>query len=394
MITVFLKSMFGQLKGELSVDPTKKIKDYADEINQKFDNSNGFKVLFGGNVLNQEDTFEKLGIQNEMTLMILPSRAPPVATTNNTASATRTNNTAGATATNNTAGATTAPMQQASTTAQMQQASSLLTSLFTRVFPVQNSTGGAANNNSNSFHFTQYTLPTTPAQTGTSNMWLTPQHQTDSTSPYHLYNIEQIHAAFMMILPIFISDANLTQQVIANPNNSLTLLNNEEDRNKIREALNGADVVVDSLKRGLPINLSMRTLPLNTPTASATTMSEGATATAITVEPTSQETTNVLPANDNTTALFQTMFNALLNSGATTNLNTFDDGEIDEEDEEQEEENPTSTSESNQELSEEDRNNINVIMDFTGCTMEQATQAYMACHRNVRLASERILLRY
>lgn len=353
---IYIKRATNDEKQEFEVELDKNISEYKDKICEIFDASS-IKIIHRGKILEQDKNFESQGIKNEDTLVIVPTKKHiPVQTTQTPA--------------------TPAPASVPAPTR--------------TVVPTPAQTSPA-------------TIATIP--TSQSNIWTSNTVPSDSVSGIHLYNVEEFHAALLLMIPTIVANQETVQSIRENPNNVFTLLNNESTRNIVRQSLKSSPTIVQSLKMGLPVSISLQTYQV--PAQSANTLNTQ-----------QQSQPQLLPNGrtlENNNAILQMFNNLLAGNYINPNLYNYDGGaemsETEDDDEgDGEDENNTQTqtqtpiptqsqtqvphqtqSQSQTVLSSIDLNNIQQVKEFTGASDEDAKIAYLACYKNVYAAVNKIL---
>lgn len=341
---IYIKRATNDEKQEFEVELDKNISEYKDKICEIFDASS-IKIIHRGKILEQNKNFESQGIKNEDTLIIVPTKKQ-------------------------------IPVQTTQTPATPVPASVLAPTRTEVPTPAQTSS---------------VTITTT--STSQSNIWTSNTVPSDSVSGIHLYNVEEFHAALLLMIPTIVANQENVQSIRENPNNVFTLLNNESIRNIIRQNLKSSATIVQSLKMGLPVSISLQTYQV--PAESANTPN---------TQQQSQPQPQVLPNErtlENNNAILQMFNNLLAGNYINPNFYNYDGGaemsETEDDDEgECEDENNTQThtsipTQSQTVLSSFDLNNIQQIKEFTGASDENAKIAYLDCYKNVYAAVNKIL---
>jgi hypothetical protein len=358
MVKINLKSVSGNDKYELNIDLAEKINIHVPKICEIF-NALSVKLVYRGKVLLHDDTFESYNLKDDDTVVIVATKKPP--TTTNTSANTTINTTASTATTTNTSTNATMSAAQPDIVYHPIPENSIPPLSNILYIPVQHDT------------------------THGENIWTTNTVQTDSVSGQHLFNVEEVHAAFMLLIPTIAANETLVNNIRQNPNAVFTSLNNESMRASIRQSLKSSPQIVSSLKNGDEVRISLQTVQVPaTPPLTATPPP-------------------ALQQNTYNNALLQ-MFNSLLSGNPPGGFNfgneDEDVGESDDDDGGDDETNNESTDVTNtqtqtqQLMTQDDLNNIQQIKEFTGASDEEAKQAYISCKKNVNLAAEKILRNY
>lgn len=342
-ITLNFKSVAGQNKHSLTIDSSEKIEKYIQPICELFDYEN-VKLIFNGKVLEHNKTFDDYGCKNDNTFIVMSRKKEiiPISTSSPQITPTVPN---------------VSPVIQPSN-------QSILTP------PVDDS------------------VP----ETTTQSFWNTHTDPNDNVNSSHLYNVEQIHAAIMIYLPIILSNNSIIDEIKRNPNSSTRLLSTREHRSAIKEALKNANTIITSLQQNIPIHISVINHSQTNQTQLSTTQSVQQQTPSITSTITQIP---IITNQQSNTALLQQMLLSML-AGTNVNQNNdeyYDNSEVDDNDNDEtnsggEQEQPTQQVN----LTQTDKDNIKMLIDFTGANENDAKQAYLTSNKNLELASE-ILLR-
>jgi hypothetical protein len=370
-LKLVLKSITNVIKGEITVNPTDNFLDHQKQIAAFFE-CDTFKAIYAGSILDQTKSFSQFNFKNEMeTIIIVPNKKQtPIAPTN-------------------------VPSKQPNSIPPM-----ATDAVPAPVAPAAQNIVPVNQQNNNPINPPQQNQENQQDQ----NAWNTIRIPSDSANGRDLYNVEQIHAAMLMLIPVLLTRPNFVQSVTENPNNIIRLMNNNDTRNSIREALQQANIISDSLRRNIPINITLHQIPVNNNQPQVQQFQPQV------VQP-------EIPVNNvNANALLQELFYAMMNGGRgrggrgngfgnlyenfvdpNVGVNEDEDGGDGEEEEYDngEIENGDVADNENEtgqtELNDTDKENIKRIQDFTGCNEEIAKNAYLACHKNCDLAADMIL---
>lgn len=319
MMKINIRSVSGTDKYEINVDPKTKIENYIQQIYDFFSASSA-KLVYKGRVLLATDTFESYNFKNDDTVIIAISAKKQ-------------------------AQAQAQPQPQAQPQAQAQPQPQPQPQPQAQAQP--------------------QAQPQPPEQ----NIWTTVPVQTDSVSPQNLFNVEQIHAAFLLLLPTIIADNTLVESIRSNPNNVFTHLNNTSTRNSIRQSLTNSTTMVDLFKRGIQPTITLQNIVL----------------------PANTQQVNTAQQNELTNSLLQIFNNLLSRNGEQTLLEEEEYSESESDKEGEEEKKVEKKEGKSKSLSQNEIEDIQTIKEFTGCTDEEAKAAYYAFNKNIHLASEELL---
>jgi hypothetical protein len=253
------------------------------------------------------------------------------------------------------------------------------------------------------------------------NIWTNPVNNNDQISVSNLYNVEQIHATYLVMLQKIALNPETMKLLVDSPNDVFKIFNTEIFRNQTRNLLAESTNFVNHFKSGTeeslfpavyaqPVQIDAQPVQID-----AQPVQLDITPVQIDIAPL-QETlieleqipqlsdndlnqVNPINLNDMDPRSLDMVRNILLSMMNTdgslnSNLNEFDDeyeGDNDDGDGDVDGDDDVSAVDDNTILSPEDQKNIEELIVFTGIDENTAKLTYLACGRDNDLASEMIL---
>lgn len=381
---VFFRNMTDTVKHEINVENEDLLEKYIDNLKEKFGFKENIRLIYKGRVLDHKDTFYKYNVHENDVIICMPYKSSSTTTST----------------------ATTATIAPTSASAPAASSGTVQPPPVARASPIRRAPPPRTSQNA------------APATQTPRVDWATLNSGADNVNTQRLYNVEQIHAAIALLLPAIISNREMVDRINTNPNDIFNIIGTARFRTSLRGMLEAANMTLDILERGsaLIVNTNLFSSEYVDPNAETN------------AEPVQSRSNRNLPLptqqfSSTITGSAANQILGLLNSGTSTsanqilsmlgqgitngNLSTFtipitlpntdqsalddqdEDGEEEEEEEENEEE--SQTQQTQQTLTEEDRQNIQLLMDCASVTEERATQAYLSCGKNVNRAANQLI---